>query len=114
MHAPLRFPTKGVKLGWLRAALENERGLVWIDTTSLPDSESDWMKYGYSYSAYNKMEAAVVLELWHQLLKLGMKYDQLSVMSPFRLQTNILRDVSKRILKEKITRKKGQSLSHSR
>ena len=90
-----------VRLTWLKAALENRRGLIWIDTTDLPDSNSSWMQYGHSWSAYNKIEAAVVLELWRQLLKLGLHYDQLSVMSPFRLQTDVLRDVSRNILKER-------------
>jgi len=102
---PLRFSAEGVKLTWLKAALENESGLIWIDTTDLPDSNSSWMKYGYSWSAYNKMEAAVVLELWRQLLNRGLHYDQLSVMSPFRLQTDLLRDVSRNILKDRGPRK---------
>jgi len=101
----LHFSTKNVKPGWLRAALENKRGLIWIDTSNLPDSKSGWMRYGGSWSAYNKVEAVVVLELWLQLLKQGLSYGQLSVMSPFRLQTDILRDVSKKILKGKIPKK---------
>jgi hypothetical protein len=79
---------------WVRQALRNDRGIIWIDTRRV--SAFDWVKYGDNWSAYNLVEAEIVLDIWRRLSE-TIPTKEISVMSPFRLQTDILRRVAKQI-----------------
>lgn len=82
---------------WVRQALGIDRGIIWIDTRRV--SASDWIKYGDDWSACNLVEAEIVLDIWRRLSR-TISSDQISVMSPFRLQTDILLRVAKQVAGE--------------
>jgi superfamily I DNA and/or RNA helicase len=79
---------------WVKQTLEIDRGIIWIDTRHV--SVSDWIKYGDNWSAYNLVEAEIVLDIWRRL-SATIPSNQISVMSPFRAQTDILRRVAKQV-----------------
>ena len=85
-----------IRKNWLKDTMSNSRNLIWLDTEDI--SNSQWVKYGESWSAFNGDEAIIVLELWLQLLRFGLQQSDISVMSPFRLQTDILREAGKKII----------------
>ncbi|XP_076067685.1 DNA replication ATP-dependent helicase/nuclease DNA2-like [Oratosquilla oratoria] len=76
-------------LGWVRTALQPDQAVLLLDTAG--GSKED---KGEAGMIYNVGETRIIKILVGNLLKLGMKQDNIGVIAPYRAQVKLLREVT--------------------
>jgi DNA polymerase III delta prime subunit len=78
-----------------QSILEPSKPVIWVDTKPFfnPSSKSSWKMYGKGYSCFNEYDAAICVKLYSELVRLGLDKKFIAIISPFRLQTDIIRYV---------------------
>ena len=91
------------KLNSSNSAFQKENDLstplTWIDTKNTTDGK--WRRYGNSFSYVNEKEAGICAKIYYDLVKnQGIPKEDIAVITPFRLQTQLIEDSLRRSLQD--------------
>ncbi len=75
--------------------------LVWVDTSA--ESKGVWRRYGRAFSYVNEHEAGLCTKIYHHFTGgLGFPREDIAVITPFRLQSDLIKEQLWRVLDRKL------------